>query len=193
MRTEKKSILKRNTFALLLLLSTTVVFAQEVKKENETVKTKMDAFSSRTGTTLKFTDSFLPDLKASYGNAETRIRKIKSGTTSTFFYQIEKAGKYSRNVASIEYSDLLELIKALNSLKADVDGDIEKKPDYLENKFVTVDGFQIGYYASKGKAQWYVKLEKYGSDNTLFIDNIEMIQTAFNEAKSKIEELKKSI
>jgi hypothetical protein len=61
-------------------------------------------------------------------------------------------------------------------------------PDYLENKFVTVDGFQVGYYIDKGTVHWYVRLEKYGS--TLFIDKYETIETAFSEAKNKIDSLK---
>ena len=61
----------------------------------------------------------------------------------------------------------------------------------MENKLVTVDGFQVGYYVSKGKASWYIKLEKFGSHITLFIDNGDTIETAFTDAKSKIDELKK--
>lgn len=41
----------------------------------------------------------------------------------------------------------------MTTLKAEVEKDIAANPDYLENKFVTVDGFQVGYYVSKeGKA-----------------------------------------
>jgi hypothetical protein len=36
-----------------------------------------------------------------------------------------------------------------------------------------------------------LKLEKYGSDNTIFVENGDSIETAFTEAKTKIEELKK--
>lgn len=184
-------MLKKTTIVLTMLFATTTLFAQDVKKEAETVKTKMDAFASKTGIITKFTDTKLPNLKTSFGSAETRIRKVKSGTASTYFYQIEKEGKYNSSTASIEYSDLLEVIKALKSLKAEVSQDITSNPDYLENKFVTVDGFQVGYYVSKGKASWYLRLEKYGSDNTIFIDNGDTIEVAFTEAKNKIDELKK--
>lgn len=163
---------------------------QDVKKDSEAVKTKMDVFSSKTGTITKFSDTKLPNLKTSFGAAETRIRKISSGTTSAFFYQIEKEGKYNSSTASIEYSDLIEVLKALKALKGNVEKDIISNPDYLENKFITVDGFEIGYYVSKGKSSWYIKLEKYGSDNTLFIENSDNIETAFTEAKKKIDELK---
>lgn len=163
--------------------------AQETKKEAE--KTKMDLFVSKTGTITKFVETKLPKLKTTYNSCETKIRKIISGNTMGYFYQIEKQGQYGDKVASIEYSDLIEILKALTALKSQVDNDIASNPDYLENKFITVDGFQVGYYVSKGKATWYIKLEQYGSDSTLFIDQSETIETAFANAKNKMDELKK--
>lgn len=184
-------MIKKSTIILTLLVASTTLFAQDVKKEAETAKTKMDLFSSKAGTITKFTDTKLPNLKTSYGGAETKIRRIINGANSAYFYQISKEGKYSTSTASIEYNDLLEVLKALKALQPEVEKDIATNPDYLENKFVTVDGFQVGYYVSSGKASWYVKLEKYGSDNTLFVDNGTTIETAFTEAKNKIDELKK--
>ncbi len=184
-------MIKKLTITLTLFISASTLYSQEVKKEAETVKTKMDVFSSRTGTITKYIDTKLPALKTSFGGAETRIRKINNGLTSAFFYQIVKEGKYSNSTASIEYNDLLEVLKALKALRTEVEKDVASNPDYLENKFITVDGFQVGYYVSGGKASWYVKLEKYGSENTLFIDNGDTIESAFTEAKSKIDELKK--
>lgn len=172
----------------LILFST--VCGQEVKKETETVKTKMDVFASKTGSITKFIDTKLPYLKTSFASAETRIRKISNGATSAYFYQISKEGKYNTTTASIEYSDLIEVLKALKALQSEVNNDTLINPDYLENKFVTVDGFQVGYYISKGNINWYVRLEKYGSDATLFIDKYETIETAFSEAKNKIDSLK---
>jgi hypothetical protein len=185
-------MLKILILILTLLSYSTTVFTQEVKKDTEQAKTKMDMFSSKTGAITKLTDNKLPNLKTSFGgSAETRIRKVSSGTISAFFYQITKEGKYSNSTASIEYSDLVEVLKAIKALKSENDKDIALNPDYLENKFITVDGFQVGYYVSAGKSSWYIKLEKYGSDNTLFIDSGDTIETAFTEAKNKIDELKK--
>lgn len=184
-------MIKKMTIAIVIFATTSAVYAQDVKKEVENVKTKMDAFASKTGTITKFIDTKLPTLKTSFGGAETRIRKISNGITSAFFYQIVKEGKYSNSTASIEYYDLLEVLKALTALKTEVEKDIMSKPDYLENKFVTVDGFQVGYYVSNGKASWYIKLEKYGSDNTLFIDSGDTIESAFTVAKNKIDEFQK--
>ncbi|WP_405570169.1 hypothetical protein [Winogradskyella sp. Asnod2-B02-A] len=175
---------------VITLLCTLTMYAQEAKKDSETVKTKMDVFASKTGIITKFTDYNLTGIKSSYGvKTETRIRKINSGDLEGYFYQIEKPGKYSKSTASIAYLDLVELIKALESLKVQEEADVIMNPDYLENKFVTEDGFQVGYYVSKGKSTWYLILEKYGSDKTLFLKDAEIIKASFIEAKEKIDGL----
>ena len=181
----------KKTLTILALLLTTYSFSQDIKKESEKAKTKMETFASKSGVITKFTDSKLSNLKSSYTVAETRVRKINSGDNVSYFYQIEKPGKYGSSTTSIEYSDLLEVIKAFNSLKSEVDNDVSTNPDYLENKFITEDGFQLGYFVNKGKATWYIKLERYGSDKTLFIKDLEKIESNIIEAKNKIEELKK--
>lgn len=181
----------KNYLTILTLSISVVIYGQDMKKEAQKEKTKMEQFASQTGVITKFTDTNLTKLKTSYAIAETRIRKLTSGEIEKYFYQIEKPGKYGNSTASIEYSDLLEVIKALNSLKSEVETDIKNNPDYLENKFITDDGFQLGYFVSKGKATWYIKLEKYGSDSTLYIRDLEKIVSNFLEAKSKIEEIKK--
>jgi hypothetical protein len=85
---------------------------------------------------------------------------------------------------------LLEVLKAIKLLKTEVEKDTIATQDYLENRFITVDGFQVGYYVTGGKSGWFIKLEKYGSENTLFIDSGDTIELAFVEAKNKIDELK---
>ena len=189
--------MKNMTYAKKIMTTVLVVFltlslyAQEEKKEATALKTKMDVFISETGVIRKFVDINLSGLKGSYADAaKTRIRKVSSMTDAMYFYQIEKRGQYNSSIASIEYMDLLEIIKALATLSSEVEKDIASNPDYLENKFVTVDEFQVGYFVSKSKATWFIKLEQYGSDNTLFVPGIEVLQAAFFEAKSKIEALK---
>lgn len=178
--------------AVILLFNTALIYSQEIKKESKLAETKMEAFVSKTGVVIKFIDYNLDNIRLSYGDmASTRIRRMSNGKEAHYFYQIEKSGQYSNNVASIEYSDLIEIIKAMQTLKSEVERDISTMPDYLENKFLTEDGFQIGYYVSKGKASWYLKLEKYDSKSTLFLKDGDSIEVAFNNAKMKIEELKK--
>lgn len=185
-----------NSFIRLAVLQMVFMFgiarmanAQDAKKENET-QTKMEIFSSKTGVITKFKDFNLAKLPAMYASAETRIRVLTSGNNNVYFYQIEKEGKYNSTTASIEYSDLLEVIKALKTLKAEETADVQSNPDYLENKFTTSDGFQVGYYVSNGKSTWYVRLEKYGSDNTLFFNSVDNIEQSMENASNKINELK---
>lgn len=183
--------MKATTLLIALLFSAISIYAQDVKTDAKTVKTKMDVFASKTGIITKFTDSNLEGIKSSNGmKAETRIRIVNSGSLVTYFYQIEKQGKYGSSIASIEYSDLLELIKALETLRSQEENDVIANPDYLENKFITEDGFQAGYYIRRAKSTWFLKLEKYGSDKTLFVKDMETIMVSFIEARNKIDQLK---
>ena len=75
-------------------------------------------------------------------------------------------------------------------MKSQSELDLSSVSDYLENKFITEDGFQVGYYVSKGKVSWYMQLENYGSGNTAFIKNYDTLINTFKLGKEKIEELK---
>jgi hypothetical protein len=106
---------------------------------------------------------------------------------------VEKQGKTSTSTGSIEYNDLLQLTKVLATLKGEALNDLSSRPDYVENKYVTDDGFQFGYYITEGKSKWYIKLEQNGTDNTLFINDVQTIESSFNEAKYKIEAIKSDL
>lgn len=171
-------------FSLILING---VFSQEKKEQ----KSKMSDFVSKTGVIIKFEDYNLPNIKAMFYNVvESRIRKITSGNEEQFFFQISKKGKYDTKTTSIAYDDLLEVQKALIKLKSQSESDLNATSDYLENKFISDDGFRIGYYINKKKLTWTMRLEKHGSDNTVFIKDFVTLLEAFNLGKEKIEELK---
>ena len=179
------------TLFFLIVLMPLSLFAQSNMEEKKL--TKFEEFSSRTGIIVKFVDVAMPNIpKRFMGNLESGIRTIKGGSSNSYFYRIEEA-ETSLNIAHIamiEYSDLVEINRALTRLISEVDTDIAKNPDYLENKFKTVDGFEIGYYVSKGQTDnWYIKLERY-SKSTVFIKNKDVLVEAFSNAQKKIEELK---
>lgn len=168
-----------------------VIFAQEDAKKQ---MTKFEEFTSKTGSIVKFIDVEMPRLPLNYtGSLETGIRSIKVGSNA-YFYRLEKAEASSSlsKIAMIEYSDLVEINKALTKLVTEVDGDIASNPDYLENKFKTVDGFEVGYYISHGKANWFLRLERYSS-STVFVKNQSVIVEAFKNAQIKIEELMSTV
>ena len=163
-----------------------VAFSQEKKEQ----KSKMLDFVSKTGVIIKFEDYNLLSIKTKLCTpVELKIRKIISGNDKRFFLQISKTGKYNTKTASIAYEDLLEIQKALETLKSQSELDLSSESDYLENKFITEDGFQIGYYVSKEKVSWYMQLENYGSGNTAFIKNYDALVNTFKLGKEKIEEL----
>ena len=176
---------------ILLLLALMVPFVSYAQNEAEKQLTKFEQFSSKTGKISKFVDVNMPKIPKSYmGSLETGIR-ILMGEKNVYFYRIEEeeTSRSIAHIAMIEYSDLVEINKALAVLLSEVEADCAANPDYLENKFISEDGFQVGYYVSKGSASWYMKLERYGK-STVFIKNAEAITWGFTAAQQKIEELK---
>lgn len=155
----------------------------------QTKESKMLDFVSRKGVIIKFEDFNLPKLKSTYGNCESKIRKIVSGDQVKYFLQLSKKGKYSSSTASIAYEDIIELEKALVALQAQAALDISTNADYLENKFISDDEFEIGYYIDKNKITWYMKL-KDGNEGTVFLKSNEVIANALKGGKEKIALLK---
>ena len=137
----KKSILACIIFCFL----TSVSFAQD-KKE-----TSYDQFISQSGKIIKFQDYKLTPIKGRFELFETKIRAISAGGQISYYFQIEKKNKYGSIIASISEYDVSEMVKALAVLIQNSNDDwknnIEKNEiEYLENKFITNDGVQIGYY-----------------------------------------------
>jgi len=182
--------MNRILYLIIMLTISLTVYSQNKDDERKQIS-KMEKFTSKTGSIIKYIDYSLPTINSMYGIAETKVRKIIAGESVGYFFQISKEGKYGTKNASIEYSDLLEVIKAIGKLKQESEQDVMSDGDYLENKFVTDDGFQIGYYISRGKLSWYIVLEKYGSDNTIFLKNLSEIEIIFIDAKNKVDALKK--
>ena len=181
----------KKVFVILALMMPMVLFAQnDVEKK----LTKFEQFTSKTGRISKFVDVKTPNIPESFmGSLDTSIRTLMGEESNSYFYRIEEreTSRSVAHIAMIEYSDLVEINKALTKLVGEVEADCTANPDYLENRFITEDGFQIGYYVSKGKASWYLKLERYSS-STVFIKNAEALTSNFPAAQKKIEELKAS-
>lgn len=174
-----------NFMAGFLLLMTFSVFSQD-KKE-----TAYDQFVSQSGKIIKFQDYKLPAIKGRFELFETKIRVIKAGGQTSYFFQVEKKNKYGNIIASVAETDIIEMIKALSILIENSTEDKQKSIEYLENKYVTEDGVQIGYYISGKEIGWYLVLDKYKSDATAFINDGESVLVVLKSALDKIVELKK--
>ena len=173
----------KRAFLFIALIIPMMVFAQD---DSEKKQTKFEQFASKTGKISKFVDVNMPKL----GYLETSIRTILGEDKNAYFYRIEKPETSSTNsrIAMIEYSDLVEINKALTKLLSEDASDCASNPDYLENRFITEDGFLIGYYVNNGKANWFIRLERY-SNSTVFLKK-EVLAENFPAAQKKIEELK---
>lgn len=160
-------------------------FAQDARDSTK-IKTKFDEFTSKTGIISKIVDINLPTIKQAFGGAESRIRRIQAGEITGYFFQIIMSGTYRNITASIEYSDLLEVIKALEILKSNVLEDTKSESDYLESRFTTDDGFAVGYYVKRGKATWFMQLEEFGADKNLYFKDVEIVEKIFTGARKAI-------
>jgi len=199
----KKIVLLTLLFCIFLITACTQDVKENVAKQDaeETVTTqdvedkvtKMEKFFSKKGMIFKIIDYELPKIQFKYSSTTVKIQKVISSSMIGYFLQISKKGEYDSITASIAYEDLIEVIKALKTLKLEFSDDVELKADYLENKFITDDGFEIGYYLDNGDYSWFLNLSKYGSGNTVFLNDADKIEVVFNSAKSKIEELKNDV
>jgi hypothetical protein len=148
----------KSLLLLIILFQSNLIFVkgQGVKERTS----KLDSFTSKTGVIIKFIDYSLGGINLIYGaTAETKVRKIMSGSEIGYFYQVSTSDQYGSKSGSIAYEDLKEIIKAVRILKNESTSDASLGAEYLENKFITPDGFQIGYYLNKGKIKWYLVLE----------------------------------
>lgn len=175
---------------LILMLATVlpmIAFAQG--HEGIWKQTKFEKLTSQTGSLIKFTDISVPNFPLYLGGAvKAYIRTCLNGGENVYFYRIEQQSVEPR-VAMIEYSDLVEVNKAIEKMVKEITSDIQGNYGYLENRFMTEDGFLIGYRISKEKVSWFLKFGWYDSV-TVVVKNHEALVSAFRSAQQKIEELK---
>lgn len=173
-------------FLAFYLLSIPYSTAQNDQK----ILSKAEEFASKAGVISKIEDYKLGAMPLSYGAvAEARVRVITVNSDTRKLFQISYEGKYDTKVASFEESELSETIKAFDELKRMAAEDASKGPDYLENRFITDQGVQVGYFIRGKELMWFIKLEKYGSGNTIFPKSANIIEETFRRAKTKLAEL----
>lgn len=176
--------MKKIVLLMLCIIFSITSFAED--KKNET--SKYDEFVSKTGQIIRFEDYKLSTIKTDYAKVDTNVRKIYSGVSVKYYFQLSVESKYGTRTASIEYSDLLETLKAIDTLIAFAEKDKDSTIEYFENRFLA-DKFEIGYFKSKG-ISWYMNLSKYSSDGNVYFKDINTVKSVFEEAKNKIETFK---
>lgn len=176
---------------MVMCLSVLLVMAAGAFCQNQDKKeTSYDLFISQSGKIISFLDYNLPNIKGLYSAYENKIRLLKAGDKTNYYFQVTVKGKYSDVTGSVEDKDLVEMAKALDSLLIMYEKDKQTQADYMENKYVTNDGFEIGYYISGKDSSWYLGLNKYKSDSTAFVKDGNTIKNAIKLAQDKINSLK---
>ena len=156
-------------------------------------QTKFEAFSSKIGVICRFRDYNLPriDLNQTenYTIAIPSVRVVTLGPEEKkFFFHVEMATEYHSDSATIEYSDFQEMLKAVDTLQSCEKEDSKENPDYLENHFVTEDGFKVGYYISKGKTVWFMNLSRYSTNSSLYMSKY-ALKTVLDNVQKRFSEL----
>ena len=147
--------------------------------------TKVEQFLLRTGKIVRVNSYSVGQI---YSYTEVSARKIESEGEVLYACVIEKEGEYGNATAFIEEEDLDEIISVLKILKKQSLED-EGTTHYIENKFITDDGFRIGYYTTKGKIKWFMTLERYASRSTIW-PKLENIESMLTQAKQKLIDIK---
>lgn len=167
-----------------------VVSNAETQKESKpSDESKLEQFTAKSGVILRFIDYHLPDPKLRYRSATASVRAVYSGDEIGYFLIVESKEEYRTSRAAIAHEDLLEVIKALTVIKEQAQKDIALAPDYLENRFVSEDGFTVGYYVNKSELVWFMRLEQV-SGSAIFPRDVTVIDSLFGQANDKINKLK---
>jgi len=180
-RKKHKNIMKRIVLIIMAIVFSVAALAQQ---ETQKKQTKYENFISRTGVIRKYEDIKHTPIPTIGNRIQTVIRIVK-GNPNGYYFGMLKYNEYKS--AMIEYSDIVEVNKALEKLFSEFEADKETKPYYLKNTYKTVDGFEIGYYIKNKSVHWIVVLE--WTDEEIDVSPTDLIK-AFKDAQAKIEELK---
>ncbi|MBK6915299.1 MAG: hypothetical protein IPH11_17150 [Ignavibacteriales bacterium] len=173
----------KNKFWILsiLFILGTSIFAQEITKE----ESKFNQLASKTGTIIKFIDYKLSRLEfIGGGSANSTVRKLIINNEPHYFYYISIHSRWGNDVA-LTYDDFLALSEAMEKLKKDSAQDLALHLYYLENKFITEDGFELGYSIDSDKLTWYLVDNRFTSKNILLLSNLEILENSMKLAEQK--------
>ena len=140
------------------------------------------------------------------------VRRVDVGDETQYYFVLKDISIDTRTsilssfVSMISTEDLEKINNALKILLVKEENDRKlgiTEIDYVENKYVTENGFKIGYCIDNGKLEWFVEFDYFAAingwnvqdrvvDNKTFILNNyngKDIAEIFGEAQVKIESL----
>ena len=170
----------RNLCILLLMLIPITITSQNKSEIGK------GGLSSKENRFVKFYDITTLGIPTAFGGwVKTHIRVFQENPNSKYSYIIEDES----SSILIEYQDLVKINQALVRLQSEVDADIQAGRDYLENKYVSDNGFQIGYCVKNGEVSWFMQLNR-NTSSFILLKEPELFIPSFKAAQQEIEELK---
>ena len=178
---------KRFIFFFLVTIIVGSITGQAIDKQSSSY----DSFISQSGVIIKLQDYILAAIPGSaYISYDNKVRVIASGEVKRYYLQITKTNKNDKVTGSIESLDLISMNNAIKILQKEYDAEKDSTVDYTENKYITNDGMQVGYYISFRDSGWFIKLDKYKTDSLIFFNDSKEILDGIQSAIDKINELK---
>lgn len=138
------------------------------KEKDPADKSKLEAFSLKTGSLIK--KEFKPlgtikkvevqDLTLTDVLSNTKVSGIKLETTVSRSYSTDTKSCF------LDADEIESFLKSANYLINSINQPAEL---YTEFQFTSRDGFQAGCYKNKNEWNYFIKLEKYGEDSYVFL------------------------
>lgn len=145
-----------------------------------------------------------------FSHMDTFVRAVLMKDEEQYYYVLRVVSNDAQHlveftfVTMISYENLVKINKALKILLSEEEKDWKSGEAFVENKYVTDNGFKIGYIVENGRLEWFVESEYYGTINGLtlrdrvdegkafIINNGTILETTFGKAQAKIESLMQS-
>ena len=184
--------MKKIILLIVVVFHALNICAQTSESSDE--KSKYELFTSAYGAQIKFRDYKVDGIKSGwvgFGLAST-VRIVWSDAGTGYFAKLEVTNSTQSPTAFVEEGDLVNIIAAVQKMQTEIDADLAENPDYFENKYVTPDGFTIGYWIDssnkKSPLQWFYRLERGTSAYKIEIDKVLPI---LEDTLSKLREVKR--
>lgn len=173
---------------LIIIFLLIPLFCSAQEQETNMSQTKYDKFTSKRGILFKKSDITLPRIIDEFGyTLDSKVRVFDAEGTRGYFYRI----KANKKTISIDYDDLVEINKAIVALQSEYQSDLNRNTiEHIENYYVTLENFAVGYFLSDSSKSWFLKFNVY-NEADVYLKNIEELANLFLDAQYLIEEIKK--
>ena len=174
---------------LLSFLATLAVSSYAADERDNAPQSAYDRFLSNKGTMITKDYEALSEIKSNYQLVSPKVVRLSSNKGTKYFLRLSIKAKYGEKQAIILSDELAEVQKALVQLSSKAADDATQNLSYREAYFETNDGFKIGYYQEKKKQTFFINLDDYQSDDSVFFNNFSDLEKVIDDAIVKIQSM----